>query len=315
MPRMQKNTSNNKRLRARFLNVMNGFIAAASPTGERARALETIRLNRTALKVLADRGATLDDPESVKETISRQKAWSEARKRNIINAYTLFLKLQGLHWDKPKCHVTQKFPFIPQETEIDALISGTGPKTSTFLQLLKETAMRCGEAKRLEWINIDMEKSIITLNDPEKGSNARMWKVTQKLIGMLNNLPRESSKVFGTCSMQSIKVTFQKARKRLAAKLQNPRLLEISFHTLRHWKATTLYHSTHDPYYVKQFLGHKSLKNTEIYINIERTLFEPGSDEFTVKVTEKPEEVKSLLEVGFEYICQKDSLIFLRKRK
>jgi len=37
--------------------------------------------------------------------------------------------------------------------------------------------------------------------------------------------------------------------------------------------------------------------------------------ESTVKVTEKPEEVKALLEVGFEYVCQKDNLIFLRKAK
>lgn len=105
------------------------------------------------------------------------------------------------------------------------------------------------------------------------------------------------------------------ARRRLAAKLQNPRLVKISFHTFRHWKATTLYHQTKDPYYVKDFLGHKSLKNTEIYINIERTLFEPSSDEFTVKVAEKPEDVKALLEVGFEWVGQKDSLIFMRKRK
>jgi len=75
------------------------------------------------------------------------------------------------------------------------------------------------------------------------------------------------------------------------------------------------YHKTHDAYYVRQFLGHKSLKNTEIYITIERTLFEAGNDEFTVRVVEKPEEVKSLLETGFEYVCQKDGLIFLRKRK
>jgi hypothetical protein len=57
------------------------------------------------------------------------------------------------------------------------------------------------------------------------------------------------------------------------------------------------------------------VSNTEIYINIERTLFEDQDDEFTVKVAEKPEEVKSLLELGFEYVCQKDGLIFLRKRK
>jgi len=67
--------------------------------------------------------------------------------------------------------------------------------------------------------------------------------------------------------------------------------------------------------YLLAFLRHKSLRNTEIYINIERTLFEPGSDEFTVKVVEKPEGVKALLEVGFEYVCQKEGLIFLRKRK
>jgi hypothetical protein len=62
-------------------------------------------------------------------------------------------------------------------------------------------------------------------------------------------------------------------------------------------------------------LGHKELRNTEIYINIEHTIFEPTNDEFTVKTAEKSEEVKSLLEVGFECVCQKDSLIFLRKRK
>jgi site-specific recombinase XerC len=78
-----------------------------------------------------------------------------------------------------------------------------------------------------------------------------------------------------------------------------------------------LMHQTHgDIYYVKQFLGHKSVQNTEIYLHIERTVFgESGNDEFTVKVAEKPEEVKTLLGVGFDYVCQKDNLIFLRKRR
>ena len=76
-----------------------------------------------------------------------------------------------------------------------------------------------------------------------------------------------------------------------------------------------LYHKARDPYYVRDFLGHKNLSSTEIYINIERRLFEPSSDEFTVRTAENPEDVKGLLEVGLEYICQKDNLIFLRKRK
>lgn len=122
-------------------------------------------------------------------------------------------------------------------------------------------------------------------------------------------------KLFGTRTRSSLKNTFTRARKRLAHKLGNPRLNEIHFHTLRHWKATMLYHETRDERYVQKFLGHKSIVNTEIYINIADTIFESKSDEFTVKVTEKSEEVKSLLETGFEYVCQKDNLIFLRKRK
>ena len=67
---------------------------------------------------------------------------------------------------------------------------------------------------------------------------------------------------------------------------------------------------------MQHFLGHKSIKSTEVYINIEHTLLDAGAnDKFTVKVAEKPEEIKALLEVGFEYVCSKDSLIFLRKRK
>jgi hypothetical protein len=34
-----------------------------------------------------------------------------------------------------------------------------------------------------------------------------------------------------------------------------------------------------------------------------------------IRVVEKLEEVKSLLEIGFEYVCEKDNVIFLRKRK
>jgi len=52
------------------------------------------------------------------------------------------------------------------------------------------------------------------------------------------------------------------------------------------------------------------------YINIEHALFEPrANDESTARVAEKPEEIKVLQEVSFEYVCKKDSLIFLRKRK
>jgi len=275
---------------------------------------ETIRCNVSALKILAIRGADIHSPESVKEVIAKQK-WSANRRKNVINAYTLFLKMHGATWDKPKCTIEQKIPFIPTEQEINSLIAGSGKKLAAFLQLLKETAMRAGEAVRLEWTDVDFERRIITLNKPEKRSNPRMWRVSNELIAMLKNLPKTNQKVFGDATYNTFKQTFQRTRKRLAYTLQNPRLEKITLHTFRHWKATMLYHQTKDPYYVKQFLGHKTLKNTEIYITVERTIFGEYSDEFTVKVATKPEEIKALLESGFEYVCQKDDLMFFRKRK
>ncbi|MGB9914441.1 MAG: tyrosine-type recombinase/integrase [Candidatus Bathyarchaeales archaeon] len=275
---------------------------------------ETIRLNRIALKVLMDRGADLYNPDSVKDVIAKQ-TWSPNRRKNVINAYSRFLKLNGLTWEPPRCTVTETIPFIPTEQEIDCLISAAPRKLSAFLLLLKETAMRRGEAMRLKWTDIDSERCTVTLNEPEKGSNARIWKVTPQLIAQLNALPKTSEKIFN-CRADSLKGAFLTLRKKQAFKLQNPRLLKIGFHTIRHWKATMLYHKTKDPLYVRDFLGHKSMKNTEKYVNIERKIFaDYGNEEFTVKVAQTPQELVMLLEQGFEYVCQKDNLIFLRKRK
>jgi len=71
-----------------------------------------------------------------------------------------------------------------------------------------------------------------------------------------------------------------------------------------------------DILYVKNLLGHRKIENTEIYINLERVIFEEGAEqEYHVKVASSPEEIKALLEVGYEYVCEKDGLLYFRKRK
>jgi hypothetical protein len=75
------------------------------------------------------------------------------------------------------------------------------------------------------------------------------------------------------------------------------------------------YHKTKDPYHVKQFLGHKSLQSTEIYINVEQAIFDQEDSNYQVKVAQEPKHVETLLAVGFEYVCEKDGLLFFRKRK
>ena len=207
------------------------------------------------LNVLINRGANLAEPELVKEVIARQ-SWSQNRRRNVITSYTKFLEFQDLTWNPPRCKIVCKIPFIPTEQEIDDLIAGCPNTVATFLLLLKETAMRCGEALRLKWKNVDLQRRIITLNDPEKDSNPRIFnELSGKLLTMLNTLPKENEYLFGTRTRNSLKNTLCRARKRLAYKLGNSRLNKIHFHTLRHWKATMLYHYKPDILLVAEFLS------------------------------------------------------------
>ncbi|MCS7095806.1 MAG: tyrosine-type recombinase/integrase [Nitrososphaerota archaeon] len=112
----------------------------------------------------------------------------------------------GFHGTSPKCYVPKKLPsFILMESEIDALIAGSNKTLACFLQLLKETAMRSGEAFRLKWTDIDFERRVIVLNEPEKGSNPRVRRISNKLVEMLNSLPRKSEKIFPNKTLASLK--------------------------------------------------------------------------------------------------------------
>jgi len=275
---------------------------------------ETINTYVFAINKLLENGADLTNPEHVKEVLSTFEI-SNAYRHNIIAAYTVYLKMHGLNWNPPLCNVTRTLPFIPTERELDDLIAAVGKKTGCFLQLLKETAMRAGEASKLKWVNVDLQRKIITLNHPEKNGNPRIFNISDKLVNMLAALPKTSEYVFGTDSKITRSSVFYRLRKKVAYKLANPRIMKIGFHTFRHWKATMLYHQTKDIVFVKEFLGHKSLDTTLLYIQLEQALFKEETSEFHVKATSDPEEIKTLLEVGFEYICSKDGLMFFRKRK
>lgn len=84
---------------------------------------------------------------------------------------------------------------------------------------------------------------------------------------------------------------------------------------MRHFKGTMLYHKTRDILHVKETLGHKDINNTLIYIHLETAVFKTENDSFTVKVARTLEEVKNLLEVGFEYVTEVENVKLFRKRK
>ena len=272
----------------------------------------SIKSRGEILRRLMRLGANLLNPENVKDCIARQENWSYGRRANVVHAYDLFAKWAGLKWTPPKISVPEKLPFIPLEREIDDLIAGCSRHIAVALQIMKETGARAGEVFRLKWSDIDFENGTIRIT-PEKGSNARIFKMSGKLIRMLNHLPRSGERIFSRYKdLNSMRRTFERQRKRIAHKLANPRLLQISFHTLRHWKATMEYAKTKDILYVMQVLGHKNIKNTLKYTQLIKF---KEDQEFICKIAKTPKEAKELIEAGFEYVFQRDGLIFFRKRK
>jgi len=278
---------------------------------KKGRSQATIGVYSRFLTALLDRGADLNDPDSVKDVISQQEHWAKSTKNQAVTAYTAFCLKHGLKWEPPTYEPQRKLPFIPLEKELDSLIASCGKKTSTILQTLKETGARIGEALALKWTDVDSEHCTISINSPEKNSNSGIYKASHKLIDMLNALPKQNEYVFKGISPQNIAANFRLQRKRAAAKLQNPRLLQIHFHTFRHWKATTEYARTKDILHVMQILRHKNIQNTLLYTQL--IVFE--NDEYHSAIAKSTTEAQKLIEVGFEYVCSFDNVMLFRKRK
>jgi integrase len=275
------------------------------------RAEKTIETVSKRLRLLAER-CDINDPEQVKATIANLQ-WQNSTKKATIGIYNGYLSFIGKQWQKPEYATENKIPFIPTEQEIDSLISASRNKTATLLQFLKETGARIGEARKLLWINIDLERKTVYIT-AEKGSNSRILPISTKLIGMLNSLPKTNERIFPQTE-HSIRVVFTQLRNRTAEKLNNPRLNSIHLHTFRHWKGTTEYHKTKDIIHVKTILGHKNIENTLIYINIESALFLAENDQFTCKVAHNINEATQLIEAGFEYVTEMENAKLFRKRK
>ena len=161
----------------------------------------TIERRAKILKVIS-RQADRKDAEAVKTAIAEMD-WSEGTKELACDAYVLLARSLGFTFEKPRYERIEKLPFIPLESEIDALISGTGPKTSAVLQLLKETGARIGEAWTLKWTDIDFERGIVTLA-PEKGSHPRQFKISLRTCSAVNMLPKRNTRIFATCDVEKL---------------------------------------------------------------------------------------------------------------
>ncbi len=271
----------------------------------------TIKNVRKILVRASQQLETLLDADALKDWVARLEVRG-GTKLTIFKAYATFAKWKGFKFEFPRVQDTEPaIPFIPLEAELDTLISGAGRKLSTLLLLLKETGCRVGEALRLEWVDLDPEACTVNIR-AEKGSRNRQHKVSQRLVAMILRLPRKNKLVFLGTKTGTLRNHLDNVRKRLASKLENPRLLQIHFHTFRHWKATATYHRTKDILYTQKVLGHKSLNSTLRYTQLVDWQTET---DYVCKTAKTAKEASELIEAGFDYVTEIEGVKLFRKRK
>jgi integrase len=271
----------------------------------------TIESRSYWLTKLVKKGADLLSPDTV-ETVLATEDMTTPAKFNIVKTYKAFTKAFRLEWEPVKIRYRAKEPFCPLEEEIDLLINACSKTTAAFLQVAKDTGARISEIRKIQWTDIDQKKSTIAINQPAKGSRTRTVKVTEKTLWLLNRLRRDHGDYVFNPSFISSRKVFNKTRKRLAEMTQNPRLLQIHFHTLRHWRASMEYERTGDIYAVKDLLGHVSIANTDRY---QHGSF--SSEEYITKRPKTSQEEDALIDAGFEYVRfdSKEDVPIYRKRK
>ncbi|MCK4435480.1 tyrosine-type recombinase/integrase [Candidatus Bathyarchaeota archaeon] len=160
----------------------------------------TARGYRKILHVLRKIG-NIDNPEKMRTIICNAPV-SEGRKELYANAYDYYCKHKELDWDKPRFVREEKPFFLPLESELDALIVNTRHKMPTFLQLLEETGIELGEAWKLRWIDVDVQRKTVAVT-PTKNHNARILSVSDNLLSRLLKLPRKNERVLHACKIPS----------------------------------------------------------------------------------------------------------------
>jgi len=245
------------------------------------------------LKILI-RQANLHDPEDVKRAIAK-RPWKDGTKMLAVYAYDAFCKMKGIQWAPPKYTQEEALPFVPDEKELDALISCCrSPRMATFLQTLKETFADPSEVLHLRWI--DLNGNVVTINRPVKGHLPGQYEISNKLVAMLNALPKTSQRIFPS-NYQTIYTCFVEVRKKAAMLQQNPRFNSISFKSFRHWAGSMLAHYTNgNVLEVKRQLRHKRVENTMKYIG----MINFKDDEFDVATATSDEDIKKLGAAGFQ---------------
>ena len=179
---------------------------------------------------------------------------------------------------------------LPKTIDFDDLKKMMTIKSSKYkelrsvlmIELLYSCALRVSELVGINLEDIDMNEGFVKVMG--KGGKARFSPMGQTTIEVLKRYVKQRP----NCNTDALFINQKKLRisTRTVQNIVKNRALEVGVsinvhpHMLRHAAATHFLQSSHDLRTVQEFLGHKSIKSTQVYTHLDFLELSKVYDEF-----------------------------------
>jgi integrase len=251
----------------------------------------------------------LFDVDSVKRFIASKKT-SDGYKSNLCDAYSHFLRVNGLVWNRPRYKREKKLPRAPTTENVERIISRASWRYACVFSMLRDTGAMPEELHRTKRRDIDLESGVVSLCGC-KYHKPRAIKVKPSTLAMLKRYLADGSNEQPFPSSRKTYEAWRRYRNDLAERLGDPQLKAIRLYDLRHYFGTMLYHRTKDILLTKEQMGHSRIETTLIYTKLIR--FE--SEDYMCRVAKSVAEAAALIESGFDFVCEMEDAKLFKKPK
>lgn len=159
----------------------------------------------------------------------------------------------------------KRLRFLSQE-EIQTLIDACDAHLKPIVITALNTGMRRGEILSLKWDNVDLKHGFILL-DKTKNGERREIPINSTLKAILQGITRRLDVPYVFYDNATGK-PYKDVKKSFASAIRRAKIMDFTFHDLRHTFASHLVMAGVDITTVKELLGHKDIKMTLRYAHL-----------------------------------------------
>jgi len=250
-------------------------------------------------------------PEEVKLYIAN-KTCGNGHKENLVEAYAIYIRSEGLTWEHPFYQRYDKKRRAPKEKLVDFLINNARIEMKLKLSILKDLGLRPIELTWLRIQDIDLSTGIVSITGA-KHTVGREGKLKPKTLELLKiyiatKKLNSTSRIYNGKS-SNLSANYRHYRNRIAEEYNMPELKQIQLYDFRRFKASKEYHLNGKLLYVKQLLGHKDTRSTERYIS----LYDEQNITWIPVIAETDEEIKKAIQDDCILVCQANRKTYFKK--